>query len=170
MEIDALGRVHVTQDHLVTELYKNPELNIFNFLLDDPASFNNSNRLLHTKYPALSHYIALDMNVEDFDKENQLNWFMPDEYKQFDIVEWVLNQCSGEAELQRAGEELLQFQDRDMINLLRYLKYLVDTLRKNKVVWGVGRGSSVASFVLYKIGIHRINSLFYQLPLNEFLK
>jgi len=53
---------------------------------------------------------------------------------------------------------------------LKYLKYLVDTLRANNIVWGVGRGSSVASFVLYLIGIHRINSLYYDLPITEFLK
>jgi DNA polymerase III alpha subunit len=82
----------------------------------------------------------------------------------------VLNQCQGEAELQRAGEELLLFQERDMFVLLRYLKYLVDTMRENNIVWGVGRGSSVASFVLFLLGIHRINSLYYDLSIDEFLK
>jgi DNA polymerase III alpha subunit len=53
---------------------------------------------------------------------------------------------------------------------LRYLKYLVDTLRKNNVVWGVGRGSSVASYVLFLIGVHRIDSLYYDLNVDEFLK
>jgi DNA polymerase III alpha subunit len=57
-----------------------------------------------------------------------------------------------------------------MFSLLQYLKYLVDTMRKNNIVWGVGRGSSVASFVLFLIGIHRINSLYYQLSIDEFLK
>jgi DNA polymerase III alpha subunit len=57
-----------------------------------------------------------------------------------------------------------------MFVLLQYLKYLVDTMRNNSVVWGVGRGSSVASFVLFLIGIHRINSLYYGLSIDEFLK
>jgi DNA polymerase III alpha subunit len=43
-------------------------------------------------------------------------------------------------------------------------------MRDNNIVWGVGRGSSIASFVLYLIGIHRINSLYYDLSINEFLK
>ena len=50
------------------------------------------------------------------------------------------------------------------------MKYLVDTLRKNKIVWGVGRGSSVASYVLYLLGVHRINSIYYELDIAEFLK
>jgi len=170
MEIDELGRVHVTDEELVRELYTNPELDIFNFLLDNPESFNKSNTALHTKYPHLTKYVESNLSVEEFDRDNQSKWFMPNEYKHFDVVEWVLQQCEGEAELQRAGEELLMFQERDMIDLLRYLKFLVDTLRKNKVVWGVGRGSSVASFVLYKIGIHRINALYFNLNIKEFIK
>ena len=54
--------------------------------------------------------------------------------------------------------------------MLRYLRYLVDTLRANGIVWGVGRGSSVASFVLYKIGVHRINSIEHDLDFNEFMR
>ena len=67
-------------------------------------------------------------------------------------------------------ELLLEFEKRDMFMLLRYLKYFVDTMRKNKVVWGLGRGSSVSSYVLYLIGVHKINSIYYDIPINEFLK
>lgn len=87
-----------------------------------------------------------------------------------DIAKWVLDQCKTEAELQRAGEELIKFQERDLFILLKYLKYLVDTMRSNNIVWGVGRGSSVSSYVLFLIGIHRINSLYYDLSIDEFLK
>ena len=62
------------------------------------------------------------------------------------------------------------FQEREAFDLLRYLKYLVDTMRKNNIVWGVGRGSSVASYVLYLIGVHKINSMYYDLDIAEFLK
>lgn len=120
--------------------------------------------------PELIQYNKLDMTVEQFDNQMQSNWLMPEQYKTMDIAQYVLNQCQGEAELQRAGEELLLFQERDMFVLLRYLKYLVDTMRENNIVWGVGRGSSVASFVLFLLGIHRINSLYYDLSIDEFLK
>jgi hypothetical protein len=68
------------------------------------------------------------------------------------------------------GQELLLYQERDLFNLLRYLKYFVDTMRKNGVVWGLGRGSSTASYILYLLGVHKINSLYYDLPIEEFLK
>jgi DNA polymerase III alpha subunit len=95
---------------------------------------------------------------------------MPGQYASMDIADWVLKECKSEAGLQRAGLELIMYQERDLFPLLRYMKYLVDTLRKNKVVWGVGRGSSVASYVLYLIGVHRIDSLYYDLDITEFLK
>jgi DNA polymerase-3 subunit alpha len=72
--------------------------------------------------------------------------------------------------LQRCGAELLRYVELDLLPLLQYLKYLVDTLRLNNIVWGVGRGSSVSSYVLYKIGVHKIDSLYYGLDYKEFLK
>jgi hypothetical protein len=95
---------------------------------------------------------------------------MPDEYKNLDIAEYVLSLCVTDAQLQRCGEELLLFQERNLFNLLRYLKYLVDTLRVNRMIWGVGRGSSVSSYVLYLLGVHRIDSMFYDLEPTEFLR
>ena len=95
---------------------------------------------------------------------------MPEEYQTFDIAKWLLDQCTHEEEIQRVGKELLMYQKRDLFMLLQYMKYLVDLMRENNIVWGVGRGSSVSSFVLFLIGIHRINSLYYDLDIEEFLK
>ena len=95
---------------------------------------------------------------------------MPVEYKDLDIAQWVLDQCTTEPELQRVGAELLLFQERELFPLLQYLKYFVDTMRSNNILWGLGRGSSVASYVLYLIGVHKINSIYYDLPIEEFLK
>ena len=65
---------------------------------------------------------------------------------------------------------MLQYQERGLFDLLRYLKYLVDVMCDNHVIWGVGRGSSVASYVLYLLGVHRIDSLYYDLDPAEFLR
>ena len=71
---------------------------------------------------------------------------------------------------QRVDMELNLYKERGLIPILQVLVYVVDTLRKNSLVWGVGRGSSVASYVLYLIGIHKIDSLKYNLDIREFLK
>ena len=101
---------------------------------------------------------------------NQHRWLMPEEYQQLDIAQHVIDLCKTEFEMQRAGEELLMFQERNLFNLLKYLKYLVDTMRSNNLIWGVGRGSSVSSYVLYLLGVHRIDSMYYDLDPGEFLR
>lgn len=111
-----------------------------------------------------------DQLIPDWDRVKQSNWHMPQEYKDIDIAQYILNLCDNEAELQRCGEELLLYQERDLFNLLKFLKYLVDIMKSNRVIWGVGRGSSVASFILYKMGVHRIDSMYYQLDIKEFLR
>lgn len=108
--------------------------------------------------------------VPDYDAIQQRDWLMPDVYKQMDIAQHVLSLCNNQEQLQRAGEELLLFQDRNLFDLLRYLKYLVDVMRDNGVIWGVGRGSSVASYVLYLMGVHRVDSMYYDLDPREFLR
>ena len=111
-----------------------------------------------------------DISVPEFHARNQANWHMPNEYKELDIAEHVLGLCKTDAELQRVGQELLMFQERDLFDLLRYLKYLVDTMTQNRCIWGVGRGSSVASYVLFLLGVHRVDSVYYDLDIKEFLR
>ena len=134
--------------------------------------FNNSASLYFgfVNFPKITPFVDSDLSISNWDSTQQQKWLMPEEYKSFDIALYVLNKCNTEAELQRAGEELFLFHERGLFPLLQYLKYLVDSMKANGIVWGVGRGSSVASFVLFLIGIHRINSLYYQLSIDEFLK
>ena len=100
---------------------------------------------------------------------NKNNWFIPDEYKLLDIEKYLVEQCP-EQNYTRLAEELALFEQNNMIPVLKTMKYVVDTLRKNNIVWGVGRGSSVSSYVLFLIGIHKIDSVKYDLPIDEFFK
>ena len=118
----------------------------------------------------VNQYIEPQISIEEYDNQNQANWYMPNEYKELDIAEYILSLCNTQEELQRCGEELLMYQDRNLFDLLKYLTYLVDTMKENNVIWGVGRGSSVSSYVLYKLGIHRIDSMYYNLEVGEFLR
>lgn len=111
-----------------------------------------------------------DISVPDWDRQKQNHWHMPDAYRDLDIAEHVLGLCTDQVQLQRCGAELLLYQQRGLFDLLRYLKYLVDVMRDNHVIWGVGRGSSVASYVLYLLGVHRIDSIYYELNIEEFLR
>lgn len=168
MRIDIYGQQIYDEMELCLLYLQDPTRKLKRTFVDREINFDEVLQLENT--PELIKYQQLSMSVEDFDKQNQNNWLMPEKYKNMDIAKYVLDQCKNEAELQRAGEELLLFQERNMFVLLCYLKYLVDTMRENNIVWGVGRGSSVASFVLFLLGVHRINSLYYDLSITEFLK
>jgi DNA polymerase III alpha subunit len=110
-------------------------------------------------------------DVADYDRACQSNWNMPSEYKTLDIEAWIWTQCPPwDPQHTRVTEELAAFKERNMMDLLRWLKYFVDTCNKNNVVWGIGRGSSVASYVLYLIGVHHIDSIKYNLEWQEFLR
>lgn len=170
MKYDQYGRTFIDSNELCDLLYKSPELDLSLFLVEDPSEFNKSRAELHAEVPNLNGYTELEESVECFDQQWQSKWRMPDEYKELDIAAYVLGLCKEDYELQRVGQELLLFQERDAFDLLRYMKYLVDTLRKNNIVWGVGRGSSVASYVLFLLGVHKINSIYYELSIDEFLK
>lgn len=143
------------------QMIVDPKVNIESIIkvVEDPGM------LIHWTFPDHS-----DISVPDWDGMKQRNWHMPQEYKDVDIAAHILNLCRTDAELQRVGEELLLFQERNLFDLLKYLHYLVAVLKDNHVIWGVGRGSSVASYVLYLLGVHRIDSMFYDLDPREFLR
>jgi DNA polymerase III alpha subunit len=169
MIIDKYGQQIYREQDLIDIYMSNPEKNFASPILVSENIAVDSNLDLDN-VPNLIMYEVSDDSIDQFDQRLRNNWFFPKEYKNFDIAKYILDQCQNEEELQRAGKELLLYQERDMFVLLQYLKYLVDTMRNNNIVWGVGRGSSVASFVLYLIGVHKINSLYYDLPIEEFLK
>ena len=163
---DKFGQIVFTERDICDLYLANPERKMKNILSKD----NMPNLLVLENFPNINYYVEDNSSIEEFDLNKQTQWLMPKHYQNLDIAKWVLEQCKDETELQRAGQELLLFQERNMFPLLQYLKYLVDTMREHNIVWGVGRGSSVASFVLFLIGIHKINSLYYDLPIEEFLK
>lgn len=167
--IDKFGQVVNNETEAMTLLYHNPTLDIGQIVLEDATKYKTATKDLYSELAQVQQYVESSLTVEEFDKQKQQNWYMPKEYKDFDIAKWLLDQCSNDEELQRAGKELLVFQERGLMMLLNYMKYLVDTMRSNNIVWGVGRGSSVGSFVLYKIGINRINPIYYRLDFEDFL-
>ena len=170
MTSDKFGIPHVTAEEACDLLYVNPLLNLSDLQVDNPLEFNNSVRALFYDTELLVKYSPPQCSVEDFDFINQSRWHMPDSYKELDISKWVLDQCQTEEELQRVGQELLMYQERNLFPLLQFMKFLVDHFRKNNIVWGVGRGSSTASYVLFLLGVHKINAIYYDLDINEFLK
>jgi DNA polymerase III alpha subunit len=166
MHIDKHGQ-YILNERDIMELYMRDSNHSMKYCLVD---FEPNNELELDSYPKLIKYIDNGLSTQEYDTLNQSIWHMPEEYKNLDIAEYVLSLCKTDEQRQRVGEELLLYLDRDLFTLLQYLKYLVDTMRQHNIVWGVGRGSSVSSYVLYLLGIHRIDSMYYSLDIKEFLR
>lgn len=168
MRVDSYKQPIYSEEDICNLYYKDPNRIITKILVDSEISIPEFLELENA--PKIVKYSDPNISLSEFDDINQSIWFIPEKYKNFDIAKYVLDLCSTDEELQRVGQELIMFQERNMFDLLIYLKYLVDTMREHNIVWGVGRGSSVSSFVLFLLGVHKINSLYYDLSIDEFLK
>ena len=169
MKTDSVGQIVLGEADLINLIMQDRDLeSVSGALVDDSVDIEAAAFWLE-HVPDFTHWSEPDAQ-KVFDHMQQSTWHMPQKYQELDIAEHVLQLCTTEAQLQRCGAELLQYQERGLFDLLRYLKYLVDVMRDNHVIWGVGRGSSVASYVLYLLGVHRIDSLYYDLDPAEFLR
>lgn len=172
MKTDHLGQMIFAEDDLFDYVMQGKDLhNLHQIIVDETVNIAGITAASETVPDFIEYNKGFQsISQEDFDQANQSLWFMPEEYKNLDIAAYVLGLCSTQEQLQRVGHELLIYQEKNLFDLLRYLKYLVDVMKANHIIWGVGRGSSVASYVLYLLGVHRIDSLYYDLDPGEFLR
>lgn len=172
MKLTEYGEVILNEQDIFEGLYSGKITSLENLNIDNPslvAQFNKSRTQNADPVSNLQEYKPQTVSQQEFDVANQDQWFMPDEYRDMDIEGFLVNACPKE-NYDRLVVELGLFRQHNMIMLLKYLKYLVDTMRTNNIVWGVGRGSSVASYCLYLLGVHKIDSIKYKLDIHEFLK
>lgn len=171
MHIDQYGIAIYNSKDIEELLYQGKSHLLNDLLVDssDPEILKYNQTCEHLGEASLKIYQPLDIDLDFFDTTLQQDWMMPEEYKKLDI-ETFLVQHSNKAHYQRLMEEIEEFRQRNMLDLLRWLKYFVDTCRKENIVWGVGRGSSVASYVLYVIGVHKIDPIRYNLDWRDFLR
>jgi DNA polymerase III alpha subunit len=173
MKTDLYGETIVNSEDVFTALYNGVSLKLDSLNFDDLKEIEKFNQSIDKNADSIDKlkiYQEPAVSKNKYDQANQQNWFMSDEYKNFEIIGYLLDKTTNEEEYQRVVEELELFYQHNMIDVLKYLKYLVDTMRSNSIVWGVGRGSSVASYCLYLLGVHKVNSLNYSLDIREFLK
>ena len=171
MKTDELGIPRFSNRDLIDMIYSGDADKVHIVLCDPSNDVDRFNAAMEEQgFDTLQKYIPLDVDQKTFDSVCQSEWFMPDEYKELDVKNYIMKKTNSDVEADRVAEELQEFEKRGMFDLLRYMIYLVDFMRENSIVWGVGRGSSVASYVLYLIGVHRINSIQYGLDWREFLR
>ena len=171
LKTDDLGIPRFSNRDLINMIYSGNVEKCHVVLCDQNDDVDKFNTAMQAQgMSLLQKYIPLDVDQKTFDGVCQSEWFMPDEYKNMNVIEHLVKLTNTPQEYKRVDEELEEFKKRNMLDLLKYMIYLVDFMRENKIVWGVGRGSSVASYVLYLIGVHRIDSIQYGLDWREFLR
>jgi DNA polymerase III alpha subunit len=135
-------------------------------------------------------YITEDIKQFNMVSENKIEikskldvldttWNIPSEYLDVDIESYIMDKFVdvekdlGDQEIleryKRIKEELIVFNRLNLYDLLKTMVYLIDMFKKYKIVWGVGRGSSVSSYILYLLEVHDIDSMQYELDFNDFL-
>ena len=144
------------EDYLTQAVIKNGT-EILYYCQSADAPINYTNRIIeeHLPYPLLS-------------QTTDINWFIPDNYKSLNTQSYCLSLCTTEVQSNRVNEEFTYYNQYNMLPVLQSMKFIVDKLRENNVIWGVGRGSSVSSYVLFLLGVHKIDSIKYELDIKEF--
>lgn len=166
---------------MILDKFKNPIFNdndIFEILYKNNLKIlpdlcvTNSNEIVQLENIAGVKFKtpAISPSIQEFDTQQQSKWMMPQQYYDLDITKFCIDKCKSEIEIKRVKEELDAFDDHELSTLLKWLIYFVDMCNENKIVLGVGRGSSVSSYVLYLIGVHKINSIRFNLDWREFLR
>jgi len=169
MRIDDYGRVILDEEELFDLLHAGGKISEVLTEAHIPQFDAMCERFGHPEYN-LQRPAALPHSPEVEHAERTSRWMIPDELHSVDVRVFLLTLCDSEAERARINEEMDLYEERGLLPVLRLMVYLVDHFRTNKIVWGVGRGSSVASYVLFKIGVHKIDSMKYGLSIKEFLK
>tara|TARA_Y100001972_G_scaffold67503_1_gene82310 strand:- start:57 stop:578 length:522 start_codon:yes stop_codon:yes gene_type:complete len=158
-----------TEQDAINLLYTNPNFDITKLFFESTDKYNNTVKELGLDFPKI-HKVPERADVVEFDRANSEQWHMPEHYSKLNVLQWLLDKCQNDEERFRVQAEYSLFEEKKFIKVLQFLIYFVDTLRANNVVWGVGRGSSVASFCLFLIGVHKINPMSYNLDHREFLR
>lgn len=161
------GTVICTVDAAIEMMYQG--LDIEHAIMepsDEVATYNRAVQMMDTGQALLE--TATEGRYQGVDWYSM--WLTPEPYTSVDVLDYCLMKCDSVEEIKRVQYEMQLFEDRNMMQVLRHLIYMVDNFRSRNVLWGVGRGSSVSSFVLHLIGINRINPLKFGLDVREFLK
>lgn len=108
-------------------------------------------------------------------------WNIPEQYKNLDIEQAIFDRLTKEFDynefsleeqeerMVRVAAELQLYKKKNLYDVLRTIFYIINTLDEKGAVWGVGRGSSVSSYVLYLIGTHDVDSVKYCLDIHDFI-
>ncbi len=143
---------------------------------DLPALYHEDIKFWNRKQPDDKITIWEDDGEFCGPDETTFEWNIPKKYLKLDIEELAAEKF---AEMGFDGNtvyedrlvwELGQMRKQEMYPFIRCLVYVIDEFRKHDILWGVGRGSSCSSLVMFILGINRVDPIKYNIDPKEFFK
>jgi len=129
------------------------------------------------KYVTKAERISIKTEIDEDRLRTAGTWLIPDEYKYLDVREFLISLVNEIVEddlyderVARLVHEIERFEQAEMFQLIPVIKFVLDRFRENGVIWGVGRGSSCASYIFYLMGLHEVDPVSCEIDLEEFLK
>lgn len=163
---DENGNAFLSGDAIANMLYADRNIYEGDFFVDVSDGEMEKFNLFSDKKVKLKPDELVD-NVKRRD-----DWFMPDFYKTLDLKELfgIISKELPEENKNRVCLELELYHEKGYDNFLRYCVYLSTVIAQKNIVVGCGRGSSCASYLLYLLGLHMVDSVKYDIDVHEFLK
>ena len=129
-------------------------------IINEDSNIKKFNYLLDNK---ITKYEENETSVD-------LSYNIPKKYLEMDLDEKIQKIIEEESEIGqiRIQNEYLEFKRRNLESFLKTIIYIIDEFKNNNVVYGIGRGSSCASYLLFKLGLHSVDCLKYNIPMHEF--
>ena len=132
--------------------------------------------------PDIKNYNRLSqipIKVKEICNNFDVSWNLPSPYDNLNPIPYIIDKhselivnMSEEEQImreERLADELVKYNEMELMDVLRAIIYIINTLTLCNAIWGIGRGSSVSSYVLYIIGVHDVDSFAYELDIDDFL-
>ena len=86
------------------------------------------------------------------------------------FIQGIMIRTYSQKEVERIVMEIQLYEEKGFDKFLRFCIFLSEKIEENGWVIGVGRGSSCASYLLYLLKIHLVDSIKCNLDIKELLK
>ena len=161
------GTISVDPEKVISYIYKLQNGDVSKLFVNEMTEEIKSYNLLS------DHKITVKESCD----MRPLNWVLPDSYKYLDLDDYLLNLVDRiekdelyEKRVLRLSSEIWVFKEAKLDDVLKALIYVIDEMKKKNVVWGVGRGSSCSSYLLYWLGLHEVDVVKYDVDIEDFIK
>lgn len=117
------------------------------------------------------HPVSSDVTVEDPEPDVRMHQHSKDDITLLESILYNSRRYKGtKVEDDRVKMELEFFDKTSNILFILYVKNLIEDFRDNGVVWGVGRGSSCSSYIMYLLEVNDVNPIKHNIDFSELSK